>query len=161
MEKLYPLIRTLHVLATSFWIGEVAVINFILIPVVSKLTGESRKQFIIQIFPRIFNLASALSATAVITGLFLVYYRVNGHWYSLLSGKWGLSILIGGSMGILLTFFHFFMENRLAAKIGLGKNGNDAELDDVHTKLKIVPRLGLLVITTIFLLMINASHGIF
>ncbi len=91
----------------------------------------------------------------------MVYYLTNGHLDALTAGRWGLSILIGGILGILLTLFHFFMENRLAKKIGLGKQGDDEKLAEVHLKLRIVPRLGLLVILTIFLLMINATHGIF
>ena len=159
MENYYFIIRAIHTLAGSFWIGEVVVINFVLIPALSKFQGEIRKQFLVSVFPRIFNLASILSATVVFTGVFMVYYLTQGKLESLLSGKWGLSILIGGGLGIILTLFHFFMENRLARKIGLGKMGDDQKLSEVHLKLKIVPRLGLLVILVIFLLMLNAAHG--
>lgn len=161
MDALFPVIRTLHVLSGSFWIGEVVVINFVLIPVLSSYSLEMRKQFLLSVFPRVFNLASILSALVVVTGVLMVFYRTNGNLENLLEGRWGLSILVGGSLGILLTIFHFFMENRLARKIGLGREGDDGQIDDVHLKLKIVPRLGLVVITTIFLLMINAVRGIF
>jgi uncharacterized membrane protein len=160
MENYYPFIRMIHVLSGSLWIGEVVVINFILIPVLSRYEGELRKQFLISIFPKIFNLASILSATVVLTGMFLVYYLTNGHLERLTQGSWGLSILFGGGLGIILTLFHFFMENRLANKIGLGKMGDEEKLAEVHLRLKLVPRIGLLVILTIFLLMINAAHGI-
>ena len=161
MESYFPFIRTLHVISGALWIGEVVVINFILIPILSRFTGEMRKQFLINIFPRVFRMASVLSATVVITGMFLVYHMTNGELDRLLSGRWGLSILVGGSLGTLLTLFHFFMENRLARKIGLGKMGDDEKLAEVHLKLKIVPRLGLLVILTVFLLMLNAAHGLY
>jgi len=161
MNEIYPIIRTIHELAGSLWLGEVVVINFILIPVISKYKGEIRKQVLVSIFPKIFTLASILSATVVITGLFLVYYLTNGNFGILTSGRWGLSILVGGSLGILLTLFHFFLENKLAKKIGLGKQGDDEKLAEVHLQLKIVPRIGLIVLLTIFLLMINAAHGIF
>jgi uncharacterized membrane protein len=160
MEEIYPIIRAIHVLSGSLWIGEVVVINFILIPVLSKYRGETKKQFLISVFPRIFNLASVLSATASITGVYLIYYVTQGNLSRLTQGRWGISILIGGCLGILLTLFHFFMENRLARKIGLGKQGDHEKLEDVHLKLKIIPRLGLIVILSIFLLMINASHGL-
>ena len=39
------------------------------------------------------------------------------------------------------------------------KKGDHEKLAEVHLSLKIVPRLGLLVILAIFLLMINAAHG--
>ncbi len=161
MDEFFPIIRTLHAAAGSFWIGEVVVINFVLIPAASKLVGKARKQYLTTVFPMIFNLASVLSATVVVTGVFLVYYLTNGDLGLLTNGRWGLSILVGGTLGTILTLFHFFMENKLAKKIGLGKDGDDAQLEDVHTKLKIVPRLGLVVISTIFFLMINAAHGLF
>jgi uncharacterized membrane protein len=160
MNEIYPVIRAIHEIAGSLWLGEVVVINFILIPVISKYEGKIRKQVLVSIFPKIFILASILSATVVITGLVMVYYLTNGTFNVFILGKWGISILIGGSLGILLTLFHFFMENRLAKKIGLGKQGDDEKLAEVHLRLKIVPRLGLIVLLTIFLLMINASHGI-
>lgn len=161
MIDIYPLIRTIHELAGALWLGEVIVINFILIPVLSKYEGEVRKQLLISIFPKIFNLASLLSAVVVITGLYMVYILTNGSFNLIGMGRWGISILIGGSLGILLTLFHFFMENKLAKKIGIGKQGDEEKLAEVHLRLKIVPRIGLLVLLTIFLLMINATHGIF
>lgn len=159
-EWLIP-IRWVHVIAGSLWIGEVVVINFILIPVLSKYEGENRKLFLTSIFPKIFTLASVLSATAVITGLIQVLTITNGNLDILTENRWGISILIGGSLAIILTLFHFFMENRLAKKIGIGVTQSDDEaLAEVHLKLKIVPRVGLGVITLIFFLMMFAVRGI-
>jgi len=161
LENYISIIRALHVLSGSLWIGEVVVINFILIPFLSSLQGDYKKNFLVNLFPKLFNLASILSATSAVTGLLMVWLISDGQWLRLTQGRWGLSILIGGSLGLLLTLFHFFMENRLAHKIGLGKNGDDHQINDVHLKLKIVPRLGLLVITSIFLLMMNGARGLF
>lgn len=161
MTEYIPFIRALHVIAGSLWIGEVVVINFILIPVLSRYEGEMRKHFLVSIFPKIFKMASILSATVVITGVFMVYTLTNGKLSILLNGRWGISILIGGCLGIILTLFHFFMENRLAKKIGLGEKGDDEKLAEVHLRLKFVPRLGMVVILSIFLLMINGARGIY
>ena len=155
------IMRTIHIIAGTIWFGQVVVINFVLIPSLGKFKSEERKAFILTIFPKIFRVASHLSIIAVLTGIHLVVSLTDADLSNLLSGRWGLSILIGGSLGILLTLFHFFMENRMAKKIGIAKDGNDDMVDDVHLKLKIVPRLGLVVITLILLLMINASRGIF
>lgn len=160
MNEVFFIIRTIHEISGSLLLGEVVVINFILLPAISEYTGDVRKGLLVTIFPKLFNLASVLAATVVITGLFMVFYLTNGNLSALTSGKWGLSILVGGSLGILLTVFHFFLEKRLAKKIGLVEKGNDEKLAEVHLRLKIVPRIGLLVILTIFLLMINAAHGI-
>lgn len=112
------------------------------------------------IFPKIFRLASVLAATTAVTGGTLLYLYTDGDWRMLTSGRWGISILVGGTMGLALTLFHFFMEDRLARRVGIGRADTpDSVLADVHVKLKIIPRAGLLVITTIFLLMMYAVRG--
>lgn len=161
MTEYLPFIRTLHVLSAGLWLGEVAVINFILIPAFARLEGETRKKFLIVVFPRVFKLASIFSATAIITGSFLLGTLVQGDLRALFQGRWGWSILIGGSLGIILTVFHFFLEQILAKKLGFNENISEDAMAEFHIKLKIVPRLGLIIITVIFLLMINASRGIF
>ncbi len=161
MFEIYTIVRALHQIAAALWLGEVLLINVIVIPVLSKYKGELRRQVITSIFPRLFKLASVLSATVIITGLIMAYYLTNGDLKILLHGKWGLSILIGGLLGIILTIFHFFLENKLAKKIVLGNEGDDEKLAEVHLRMKIVPKIGLIILLTIFLLMINATHGIF
>ncbi len=164
METVFMVLRWVHVSAASAWFGEVVVVNFILIPVVAQLQGEMRSKFVTTLFPRVFNLASILSLTAVVTGLILLYMKVDGDFSLLLRSFSGKALLFGAVMGTLLTLFHFFMENKLAAKIGIVKKsieGSAEELEDVHTKLKIVPRLGMVVITSIFLSMMIAAHGFF
>lgn len=54
MTEYIPIIRALHVIAGSLWIGEVVVIDFILIPVLSRYQGEIRKHFLVSIFPKTF-----------------------------------------------------------------------------------------------------------
>lgn len=88
----------------------------------------------------------------------MVYYLTNNSLESLFNGRWGLSILTGGSLGIILTVFHFYMANRLASKINLGIREEDEKLTDLYLKLKIIPRIGMIVIFTILVLMINAAH---
>ena len=61
----------------------------------------------------------------------------------------------------LLALFHFLLENRLARGIGLGRRDiSDEAITDVHAKLKIIPRLGLGVITATYVLMMFAVRGV-
>lgn len=63
-------------------------------------------------------------------------------------------------MGLVLTLFHFFMEDKLARRVGIGCPDTSMDtVNDVHAKLTLVPRLGLGVITTIFFLMMYAVRG--
>ncbi len=72
-----------------------------------------------------------------------------------------MSILVGGGLGIVLSVFHFFVEHKLAKKLGFDEHKDENALAEFHLKLKIVPRIGMIVIMVIFLLMINAARGIF
>lgn len=68
---------------------------------------------------------------------------------------------MGGTLGLLLTLFHFFLENHLARRVGVGCPDITAEpVEDVYGKLTIVPRLGLVVISTIFVVMMTAVRGV-
>lgn len=159
-SEVFTFIRWLHVACGSAWFGEVVVINFVLIPALSKYQGAARKDFLNTIFPKIFRLASVLAATTAITGGFLLYNFI-GFDIGLLTqrGTWGWSIMIAGGLGLVLTLFHFFIENLLARRVGVGNsNISQDTVEDIHIKLKIIPRLGMLVITIIFLLMLNATH---
>ena len=162
LPEIYTYARWLHVACGSAWFGEVVVINFVLIPALSKYQGEARKDFLNTIFPKIFNLASVLAATTAITGGVLLYNFIGFDIGQLTQrGVWGWSVLIAGSLGLILTLFHFFIENLLARKIGVGRADISQEsVEDVHIKLKLIPRLGMVVITAIFLLMLNATHQI-
>ena len=156
----FGFLRWIHVLAASAWYGEVVVINFILIPLASKLKGENRKIFINKVFPRVFKLASVLAATTGITGIIILLIKLGGRWELLYNNNWGRFMLVGGGLGFILITFHFFLENNMARKAGIGKKDISKEaIDDIHTKLKIVPRLGLFVITLIFTFMMFAVRG--
>lgn len=161
-SEIFTFIRWLHVACGSAWFGEVVVINFVLIPALSKYQGEARKDFLNTIFSKIFNLASVLAATTAITGGILLYNFIGLNLGQLTElGTWGWSILIAGTLGLILTLFHFFIENHLARKVGVGNpNITQDAVEDVNIKLKIIPRLGMIVITTIFLLILNATHQI-
>jgi len=158
--ELLPIIRWLHVISAAAWLGEVVVINFVLIPALSRFDRDGRKLFLVKLFPRVFRLASVLSGTTAITGGFLLYHYTGGQFSVLLNNMWGICMLVGGGLGLLLTIFHFFIENRLGKKINVIRHsGSDAVFREVYLDIKIVPRLGLLVITTIFFLMMYAVRG--
>ena len=157
---LYLYVRWIHVLAASAWFGEVVAINFILIPSLSSYEGEARKGFLNRVFPRVFRMASILSATAGVTGAVLLYHHVGFALPTLFETRWGRLIAIGGTLGLVLTLFHFFLENHLARRVGVGRDEISAEqVEDVHGKLRIVPRIGLVVISTIFVVMMVAVRG--
>lgn len=153
--------RWLHVGAGGAWLGEVVVVVFILVPIVTRATPDRRGWFLATVFPRVFRLASVLSATAVLAGGLL--WLASNDWHlnlgSLVSERRGLSILIGGTLGLGLTLFHFIAESKLepmAIRVGSG----EADDDTLVRRLTIIPRVGLGILVVVFGAMMYAARGL-
>ena len=160
--EVVTIIRWIHVMSATAWFGEVLVLNVILIPAMSQMAGTARREYMNAVFTRVFRLASILSGTAVIAGLSLLLIMTEGDLTILPESRWGIFIMTGGGLALLIASFHFFMEQKLAAKIGVGdcEVSPDDEEDDPHGKLNIVPRVALLILTGIFLSMMYAVRGL-
>ncbi len=153
-------LRWLHIIAAAAWFGEVVTINFVLVPAVHKLPREEAPKILVQIFPRIFKLASWLSATAVISGIVLAGKKYWGAPEVLWTTTPGILFSIGATLGLLLTIFHFVLEPRLDGMICTAAESDDIDLsDEVLRLLKLVPRVGLLVITGIVWMMMVGARG--
>lgn len=152
------LIRWLHIISGTAWLGEVITINFVLVPALLKMDIENQKEFVRKTFPRVFRLASVLSLTAILSGA-LMSYLITG-WQNLpqlLGTRWGLGIFGGGSLALLLALFHFLVESRLKP---IASSATEEDVEQIITILKIVPRAGLAVILLIVLLMMYAARGL-
>lgn len=159
--SLLSVVRWIHIISGIAWLGEVITINVVLVPALTHLKKEARGAFLHQVFPRIFNLASALSGTAVVSGAILNYLMTG--WKDLnifFETRWGISILIGGSLGLLLTLFHFFVESRLEPVAHTAEKISDEEMEKMISALKIIPKIGMMVVVAIILLMMIAARGI-
>ncbi len=161
MATAYIILRWVHILAAAAWYGEVVTINFVLVPAVSRLPKDQAPGFLVQIFPRIFKLASWLSATAVISGIALASQRYLPTPEILWTTTPGIVFSVGAVLGLLLTGFHFILEPRLDGMICAAAEEDDIELSQrVMRLLRLVPRVGLGVITGIVLAMMIGARGL-
>lgn len=155
------ILRWIHIIAGAAWLGEVAAVVFILVPVLTRLDAARRGWFLASVFPRVFRMASILSVSAVVAGAGL--YLATNEWHlnldRLVGGRWGLSILIGGSLGLALTVFHFVVEGRLEPIVVAAREG-DIDDERLVRFLTIVPRIGLGILVVVFGAMMYASRGI-
>lgn len=153
-------IRWIHIATGAAWLGEVVAVNFVLVPILLRATRERQRWMLATIFPRIFHLASWLAVPAVVFGallnLAMTDWRLD--WELLTTTRWGLSILIGGTLGLLLTLFHFLVESRIE-NVVTDTESSDEVLDSVMGKLAVVPRYGLLVLILVFGSMMYAARG--
>ncbi len=158
--SLSSLLRWVHVLAAGAWLGEVVVVVFVLAPILHRVGPDRRGWFLETVFPRIFRLASILSVTVLLAGAGL--YLAMSNWqlnlHRLVSGRWGLAILIGGSLGVGLTLFHFFAESRLE---GVARAAEEETVDQpaLVRRLTVIPRFGLAILILIFGAMVFAARG--
>lgn len=157
----YLALRWLHIIAAASWFGEVVTINFVLVPAVRNLSSVDGSKMLVHIFPRIFKLASWLAATAVLSGLALATTRFYASPSVLWTTGSGIAFLVGATLGLLLTGFHFLLEPRLDGMICTAAEKGDLELSDrvIHL-LTIVPRAGLVVIGSVLLLMMVGARGL-
>lgn len=158
--NLVNLVRWIHIISGVAWLGEVITIIFVLVPALTRLKKESRGAFLREVFPRVFRLASVLSATAVISGAILNYLMTGWKDFAVFfNSRWGISILIGGAMGLLLTLFHFFVEERLEPTAATADDIPEADMAKMISTLNIIPRVGMVIIIAVILLMMFAARG--
>lgn len=162
---LINLLRWIHVIAAAAWLGEVAVVCFLLVPVLARLDADKRTWFLATIFPRVFRLASVLSLTTVLAGaalnLSLNGWQVDVALARLTSSRWGWGILVGGLLGLGLAVFHHVMEHRFEPHVlGTHDVPDDAAFAGIVRRLQIIPRVGLGVLVMTFLLMMFAVRGL-
>lgn len=159
------LFRWIHLLAGTAWLGEVLVVNVVLVPVLARLEPGKREWFLSAIFPRIFRLASVLALTTVLAGavlyLSLSDWRVDVAASRLIASRWGWSILLGGSLGLGLMLFHFVAERRLEPHVVVvDDDPDDRAWARTLRSLKIIPRAGFGLLLLIVVLMMFAARGL-
>jgi len=158
----FSFFRWLHILAGAGWLGEVIVIVFVLVPIISKLSAKEQPGYIAEIFPRMFRLASVLAGLSLVAGA-VINYQLTG-WVNLgpyISSFRGGAIALGGLLGLALALFHFFFEIRIESRVaGLATTLDDEELARLQRYLTLIPRVGLLVLLAIFMLMMVGARGL-
>lgn len=149
------LARWLHILSAAAWLGEICLMAFVLIPQVAKMPAEGRGQFMTHFFPRISRLASHLIAVTMLSGLWLNYLMTGWRQMDVyLTSRHGLFVLAGGALGLLIALVHFGVLGQFEARFAAG----DQQARTLRL-MQIVPKVGLVVISLSFILMMVAARG--
>lgn len=163
MSSLTKIVRAVHEIAGIAWYGEVFFITFILVPVLKRLPPRSKGPLMIKLFPRIFQTATILASLTVGAGLLLAGLYSGFHLAVFLSGPWGLSILVGGLMGLFILVMHLAVESvelRSLLDVDPAKAAEFPEkLRTLEKRAERIPRAGFAILSATLLLMIYAAHG--
>ena len=157
---LEPLLRFLHVAAGVSWLGEVLVVAFVLAPALQRLAGRDRENLLAHVFPLVFRLATVLGGLAVLTGFALLWLR-SGFSGALLFGTGsGRVLVVALSLALGLYLFHLIMERKLLRLAGRVREGvaTPHETEKLSGHLTLIPRAGAIVLGTVTVLMIYATH---
>jgi uncharacterized membrane protein len=151
-------LRWVHILAGAAWLGQVATISFVLVPLLGRSDPERQRWLLANLFPRLFRLASVLVVLVLTAGallnLALTDWAVDWAW--LTGTDAGRRILAGGSLGLLLGLFHFGAEQRLAPMAS--EAGRGIGVERMVRRLQVIPRIGLAVVVVVFFLMMTAAR---
>ncbi|QED29033.1 hypothetical protein FRD01_17665 [Microvenator marinus] len=152
-------LRWIHIMSGALWFGLVFFINVVILPALKK--NPKDPVILDELFPRIFRLASIVSATVVVSGTLMLHGMVDGDWTRLLSsGRWGHALLLGGGLAWGITIFHFVVESILAKRMGFDSSADPQAMAKFHVVIQKVPRVAMVVLSAIFLLMMIAARGI-
>ncbi len=156
--SLFGIIRNIHVLSASIWLGMVVVMNYGLMPSVAKKITQLDVDILKPIFKNVTNLVSLSAASTFITGGIIIWIQTEFYFLGMLNSTRGTLILIAGSVGFLVTIFHFFAETKVENYLRSRSHNND-ELLVGYKGIEFIPKIGLVVVSAIFITMLIAVRG--
>lgn len=161
MTDLLFAVRFIHIVAGLTWVGEVVTINFVVLPALERADPALRARMLGPLFPLIFRLATILGGLAVLSGATLYWMMSKGDLGLLTQSRWGVRVLIGGSIGLLIYSFHLFQESRMEGTLArrlVAAADHPEESDALLRHLRVIPRIGLAILLIGVLFMSSASH---
>jgi uncharacterized membrane protein len=154
-------LRWLHVLTAAAWFGQVVVLNFVLVPaIVREKKAATQLDLMRRLLPPSFKLASILSGLSVVAGGVLLWGRYHEDWSVMFSAWQGHVLATGALLAVLLTGFHHMSEPKLGRMIQQTSADDPAAVAKIVGRLKIAPKVGLVLITLVTLAMMIGVRGI-
>ena len=147
----FGIIRNLHVLSAAIWLGMVVVMNFGLMPSISKKLTQTDVEILKPIFKKGTNLVSISAFLTFVSGGIILWIQTKFHFVEMLKSTRGMLIFSAGGMG-------FVGESKLE-KYLKSRLPNKDELLVGYKGIEFIPRIGLVIITTIFITMLIAVRG--
>ncbi|MFX1250942.1 MAG: hypothetical protein ACFFCZ_04990 [Promethearchaeota archaeon] len=151
--------RAIHIITGFAWWGMVFFLVFILIPSLSKMKKDSQYDIIGFVIPRIFRTASSVGFFTTGMGWYNAIFEIANMDISYFFIRVENTLLLIGMLMVTgLYIFHLFLESKeikLAFKIA-NQDIDDftkSEVENFLSKIRIIPTVGFLILTTAVLLM--------
>lgn len=128
---LYPLLKTLHLLAAVVWIGGMVFSHFFLRPAVAQLEPAVRVRLMHAVLGRFFNAVLLVAILSLATGTWLIgqvarqVVQAGGHFAMPL--EWMIMSTLGGVMVLIFAYIRWVLYRRLGQAVG-ASNWSDGAL---------------------------------
>jgi len=151
--------RIIHISASVAWWGMVFFLNFILLPVFSKMSPRTQHEVIGYVIPRVFRGASIFGFFSVGMGWRNALEIANKDFSYFFTDLRPFLLLIGGTLATGLYLFHLFLE-KAEIEIALRAANEDSldledpEVKELMKKIQLIPMGGFLVMSLAALTML-------
>ena len=156
--SLFAILRNLHVFSAAIWLGMVVVMNFGLMPSVAKKLTQNDVDILKPIFGKVKKIISISALITFLTGGGILWIQTKFNVVEMFDSTRGTLIFIAGSIGFIITVFHYFLENKVENL--LRKRLSKNELLVGYKGIEFIPKIGLLIVSSIFITMLIATRGI-
>lgn len=151
--------RIIHITSSVSWWGMVFFLNFILLPVFSKMSPRTQHEIIGYVIPRIFRGASILGFFSVGMGWRNALEIANKDFSYFFTSLKPFLLLLGGILATGLYLFHLFLEKAEIEIAMRAANEDSLDLDDPEVKellkkIQLIPMGGFLIMSLAALTML-------
>lgn len=162
MQILAIILGVISITGLAAWLGEVIILNFIVIPALKARNQSGRAEFRVEFigrhFPRFFDMATLWALTTVLAGLGAAF--IAAFYLETPNTIFGSPLVrIAAVLIVLLAGFHLVAQSRLRPVIksfaaeSFTANPEQKKLQFVTRFLGIAPRIGLAVLASAFILL--------
>ena len=151
--------RIIHIGSSVAWWGMVFFLNFILLPVFSKMNPRTQHEVIGYVIPRVFRGASILGFFSVGMGWRNALEIANKDFSYFFSDLRSFLLLLGGILATGLYLFHLFLEKAeieiaMRARNEDSLNMEDPAVKELMKKIQLIPMGGFLIMSVSALTML-------
>jgi uncharacterized membrane protein len=159
------ILNWLHVISAIGWLGAAMVFAMILSPVLPKMTAAGRGEFIIKVLPKYATYVTLLILSTLVFGGSLALYLVyTGSAFSF-SSQWGLSIMAGAGIALLVAVIGLGIiipAMKKMVKIVKDMQANPAaapspELPKIQRRMRVGSMIGLVLLFLVVIFMVTAA----
>ncbi|PSO08780.1 hypothetical protein B9Q04_03820 [Candidatus Marsarchaeota G2 archaeon BE_D] len=157
---IFLIVRFLHAVFGMAWWGTVFFIVFVLTGSLERLDSETRKKIATVIYPRIYNLTTLVSSLTITLGALSALLYSGGSLGVFLTPR-GAILASGSVTGLSVYVAHLTVERKERSVLRVLAQMENPETQGSFLKdMKIIPRVGFILLTYTILSMVYYSLGI-